>query len=388
METSRPHKALGENSMLAKRDFIKGLLASAGSVVVAPAFARDGSDADLCYASVSELIAGFKARRLSPVDLLQAQIKRIEEYNPLINAITYKHFDQAMADAKASEERYNKGTERPLEGITVAIKDENDRVGWRTTMGSLVYKDAPFATENSPIIDALEAAAAVLHSRRRCPNSTSRSPLRPTHGEQRAIRGTWNIPRADPRAAQARPWPRGSQHSRPALTWGVQSGYRRRSAGSMASSRPSDGSRRLTSRMRAWGHWPEGSTTCRASRKPGCEKVPGSGRRPGSRNKTTLLRLEALRLAGEQAAKERAELMPQVPPAPVSGAEYLSAIINSASPEIDVRTRVTAASVLARLEARPPADPSDSAKLINGEWDDAKAARLEFLRHEREKRGQ
>jgi amidase len=149
--------------MLAKRDFIKGLLAYAGSVPVASAFARDGSDAALCYASVSELIAAFKAGRLSPVELLQAQIKRIEEYNPVINAITYKHFGQAIADAKASEERYKKGTERPLEGITVAIKDENDRVGWRTTMGSLVYKDAPFAKENSPIIDALEATGAVLH---------------------------------------------------------------------------------------------------------------------------------------------------------------------------------------------------------------------------------
>ena len=35
----------------------------------------------------------------------QAQIKRIEEYNPLVNAITYKHFDQAMAEAKIAQEK-------------------------------------------------------------------------------------------------------------------------------------------------------------------------------------------------------------------------------------------------------------------------------------------
>jgi len=149
--------------MLAKRDLIKGLLAAAGSASVASVFARDGSDATLCYAAVEELIAGFKVARFSPVDLLQAQIKRIEEYNPLVNAITYKHFDQAMGEAKASEERYQKGTERPLEGITVGIKDENDRKGWRVTQGSLVYKDGPLATENSAIVDALEAAGAVMH---------------------------------------------------------------------------------------------------------------------------------------------------------------------------------------------------------------------------------
>jgi hypothetical protein len=68
-----------------------------------------------------------------------------------------------MAAGKESEERYKRGTQRPLEGITVAIKDENERAGWRVTMGSLAYKDAPLAKENSAIIDALEAAGAVMH---------------------------------------------------------------------------------------------------------------------------------------------------------------------------------------------------------------------------------
>jgi amidase len=68
-----------------------------------------------------------------------------------------------MAAGKESEERYKRGTQRLLEGITVAIKDENERAGWRVTMGSLAYKDAPLAKENSAIIDALEAAGAVMH---------------------------------------------------------------------------------------------------------------------------------------------------------------------------------------------------------------------------------
>jgi amidase len=149
--------------MLGKRDFVKGLLAAAGTAPITTAFGRDDSSTALCYAPIADLIVAFKAGKLSPVDLLQAQIKRIEEYNRLVNTITYKHYDQAMADAKASEERYRIGTERPLEGITVALKDENERKGWRVTQGSLIYKDAPPAVESSAIVDALEAAGAVMH---------------------------------------------------------------------------------------------------------------------------------------------------------------------------------------------------------------------------------
>ena len=56
-----------------------------------------------------------------------------------------------------------RGEPRPLEGLTVALKDEHNRTGWAVTMGSLIYKDAPPATENAAIVDMLEAAGAVMH---------------------------------------------------------------------------------------------------------------------------------------------------------------------------------------------------------------------------------
>src|SRR5258708_1949790 len=91
------------------------------------------------------------------------------------------------------------------------------------------------------------------------------------------------------------------------------------------------------------------------------------GRQKGTLNKATLLRLEALRAAVE-AAKTKAEL-PMVPPVYVTGREYLESIINSPSPDIDARLRVTAAAVLARLEARPPTDPAHTDQaLIDCEW--------------------
>ncbi len=148
--------------MMDRRMLIKGAGAAlAASGLVGPAAAAEPDD-PLSYASVDDLVALFKAKKASPVDLLKAQIKRIETWNAKVNCITDAHFDAAMKEAQQSEERYRRGDPRPLEGITVAIKDEFARPGWRITQGSLVFKDSPPATENAAIIDFLEAAGAVM----------------------------------------------------------------------------------------------------------------------------------------------------------------------------------------------------------------------------------
>jgi amidase len=148
--------------MMDRRTLVKG----AGTAVVASGLAGPAAAAEpddpLSYASVDDLVALFKAGKASPVDLLKAQIKRIEALNPKVNCITDAHFDQALKEAQRSEDRYRRGDARPLEGITVAIKDEFTRPGWRVTQGSLIFKDSPRAAENAAIIDSLEAAGAVM----------------------------------------------------------------------------------------------------------------------------------------------------------------------------------------------------------------------------------
>jgi len=84
---------------------------------------------DLIYLSATEALQLFKEKKLSPVDVLKAQIERIEALNGKVNCITYKHFDSALEQARESESRYVKGNPRPLEGITTAIKDENEVEG-------------------------------------------------------------------------------------------------------------------------------------------------------------------------------------------------------------------------------------------------------------------
>ena len=83
------------------------------------------SDSDLLHLSATEALAAFRARKLSPVELMRAMIDRAEAVNPRLNAITLPYYEPALAGAKKAEARYlGKGeAPRPLEGLPLAVKD-------------------------------------------------------------------------------------------------------------------------------------------------------------------------------------------------------------------------------------------------------------------------
>ena len=117
-----------------------------------------------------EALALFKARKLSPVELMAAIIARAEAVEPKINAFTYTFFDRAMDLARKAESRYAKdgARPRPLEGIPVAIKDENKIKGERTTSGSVIFKDAVDAT-TSLSVERIIKAGGIVHARSTAP---------------------------------------------------------------------------------------------------------------------------------------------------------------------------------------------------------------------------
>jgi Asp-tRNA(Asn)/Glu-tRNA(Gln) amidotransferase A subunit family amidase len=104
----------------------------------------------------------FRRKRLSPVEVLNAQIGRNEEIGHRINAVTAKHFEEALKAAAESEARYQRGDVRPLEGISIAVKEEYGRRGWAMTAGSVLFKDE-VSHKNHPVVDKLLAAGAILH---------------------------------------------------------------------------------------------------------------------------------------------------------------------------------------------------------------------------------
>ncbi len=77
---------------------------------------------DLCFQTATEVIAAFRARTLSPVELMDAVIDRCERVNPAIRAFTYTFFERARAQAKEAEKAYADGTACALEGVPCVIE--------------------------------------------------------------------------------------------------------------------------------------------------------------------------------------------------------------------------------------------------------------------------
>lgn len=128
---------------------------------------------DLCYLSAHKALEAFRARTLSPVELLQAVIDRAAEVEPQVNALTYTHYDTAMEAARRAEARYAKGEATgALEGLPVGIKDESDIAGLPTSGGSLIQKDY-VAETTSPVNERILAEGAVVHARTATPEFSS-----------------------------------------------------------------------------------------------------------------------------------------------------------------------------------------------------------------------
>jgi amidase len=124
---------------------------------------------ELHYLSATEALALFRARKLSPVELLDSLARRAERVEPRINAFTENFFERGLEQARRAEARYARGRRtRPLEGVPVAVKDEALVAGQRTTFGSLALKDY-VAGSTSPAIERLLRAGAIVHARTAAP---------------------------------------------------------------------------------------------------------------------------------------------------------------------------------------------------------------------------
>jgi Asp-tRNA(Asn)/Glu-tRNA(Gln) amidotransferase A subunit family amidase len=125
---------------------------------------------ELCYLPASEALALFRRRELSPVELMEATIDRVETLDPVINALPIRFFDDALAAAREAERRYSGagGGPRPLEGLPVAVKDEVEVAGQPATEGSLLLKDA-VADHTAASIQRIIDAGGIIHARSATP---------------------------------------------------------------------------------------------------------------------------------------------------------------------------------------------------------------------------
>nr|MDQ3362962.1 amidase family protein [Actinomycetota bacterium] len=79
---------------------------------------------EIAFLPATELLKLYRERELSPVEATEAALRQIELYNPRVNAYVLVDAEQALAQARESEERYRTGKSRGrLDGVPASIKD-------------------------------------------------------------------------------------------------------------------------------------------------------------------------------------------------------------------------------------------------------------------------
>jgi len=117
---------------------------------------------DLAYRSAVELLALIRTRQISPMELTEACLRRIESLEPALNCFVTLTPELALASARDAEREIMAGQPlRPLHGLPVSVKDLIAVGGVRQTFGSRTCRDH-IAESDAPSVARLRAAGACI----------------------------------------------------------------------------------------------------------------------------------------------------------------------------------------------------------------------------------
>jgi aspartyl-tRNA(Asn)/glutamyl-tRNA(Gln) amidotransferase subunit A len=150
---------------------------------------------DIAFLPATELLARYRAKTLSPVTVIEETLRRLETYEGALNAFVLYDPDSALAAARASEVRWQKGAPQGLlDGVPVAIKDTQLTRGWPRLVGSKTIDPNQSWHEDAPATARLRAQNPVFFGKTTTPEfgwkPTTDSPL---YG---VTRNPWNLERS------------------------------------------------------------------------------------------------------------------------------------------------------------------------------------------------
>jgi aspartyl-tRNA(Asn)/glutamyl-tRNA(Gln) amidotransferase subunit A len=147
---------------------------------------------ELAYLSATDALAAFRSRELSPIELLDAVLARAEAVEPDVNALTAVRRESAYAAAREAEARYlgRGGEPRALEGLPVAVKEEQPIAGESLVLGSLTM-EGYVSPETHPVVERIAEAGGVIHARTATPEFSAAGF---THSRVWGVsRNPWNL---------------------------------------------------------------------------------------------------------------------------------------------------------------------------------------------------
>src|SRR5205809_2584546 len=194
-------------------------------------------ETDLNWLSATEQAALIRSRKVSPVEIVDALLARIDKVNPRLNAFVLINADQARREARAAERAVGKRGAKlgPLHGVPFGVKDLVVTKGVRTTFGTPLYRDNVPA-EDAPMVERLKAAGGIMIGKTNTPTfgwigATHNLVFGPT-------RNPWQLDRTPGGSSggASQPWRRDSVRCTSAPTAAARSAFRPRAPVSMASS--------------------------------------------------------------------------------------------------------------------------------------------------------
>ena len=148
---------------------------------------------EISYLSALELGRHYRERTLSPVEVVNATLQRIEQLNPTLNAFLTLTADLARAQARAAEAVFQQGeAASPLCGIPLSLKDNLVTKGIRSTFGSLLRQDW-VPEQDAPVSERVHKAGAVLLGKTNTPEFGWKGETSNLLGEP--TRNPWNLAR-------------------------------------------------------------------------------------------------------------------------------------------------------------------------------------------------
>ncbi len=118
---------------------------------------------DPCFFSACDLVAAYRRKALSPVEVTRRILERIEALNPQLIAYFQIDSDGALAAARAAEERWRRGQPNgALDGVPVSIKDHLQAKGLAHPRGSFLNPLTPSTFDCPPVARLRESGAVIL----------------------------------------------------------------------------------------------------------------------------------------------------------------------------------------------------------------------------------
>lgn len=119
-------------------------------------------DEILAFAPASELRKLIAGKELSPVELTEMYLRRIDRLDSRLDSYLTVAHDQAISAARSAEEEVMRGEDLgPLHGLPISIKDLEMTKGLRTTSGSLIFEDR-VPDEDSVVVERVRQSGAVI----------------------------------------------------------------------------------------------------------------------------------------------------------------------------------------------------------------------------------